>query len=264
MASRRTTAGLSAEDLERIRQVLATGRKPRVVFTEAAGQIAGQIGQVVELTDPALSDEWLVVRFGHDELPFSPADLALPSRADSRGDRGRRSGRPSAVGTPAPQSSTTVASAPTGGTAPSVTEERTVATVDTTSTVPAQPSRTRAETTGESAPASAPARAGGRQSGRAGRGKAAAPAMTVTLTYQEGTWTVTVLQGTRNVVKAAPVPAGKALPALTGLGVPEVDEALEKLVAAERAEVEHRAEQLRTELAQVEARLAELSRIPLA
>src|SRR3954447_25706386 len=72
-----TERGLSTSELEQIGAQLAAGRKPRVVFTAAAGQIAGQQGQVVELTDPAVSDEWLVVRFGRDELPFSPADLAV-------------------------------------------------------------------------------------------------------------------------------------------------------------------------------------------
>src|SRR5256885_4404548 len=59
-----TRTGLSPAELERIRDTLAAGRKPKVVFTEAAGQMAGQVGQVIQLTDPQLSDEWLVVRFG--------------------------------------------------------------------------------------------------------------------------------------------------------------------------------------------------------
>src|SRR5262245_43268554 len=42
--------------------------------------MAGNPGHVVELTDPAGSDEWIVVRFGQDELPFSPGDLAVPRR----------------------------------------------------------------------------------------------------------------------------------------------------------------------------------------
>ena len=79
-AARTAVRGLSNDDLQAIRGNLASGRKPRVMFTEAAGQVAGQLGQVVELTDPEISDEWLVVRFGRDELPFSPADLSIPPR----------------------------------------------------------------------------------------------------------------------------------------------------------------------------------------
>src|SRR5258706_15514988 len=74
------TRGLSTADITTIRETLASGRKPKVVFTESAGQIVGKVGQVVELTDPKKSDEWIVVRFGRDELPFSPADLAVPSK----------------------------------------------------------------------------------------------------------------------------------------------------------------------------------------
>jgi hypothetical protein len=81
MATRTAAPGLSTDELARIRDTLAAGRKPKVVFTAAAGQIAGQVGQVVELTDPELSDEWVVVRFGRDELPFSPTDLQLPAKA---------------------------------------------------------------------------------------------------------------------------------------------------------------------------------------
>jgi hypothetical protein len=75
MASR----GLSTMDLDGIRSTLESGRKPRVVFTPEAGQIAGQAGHVVALRDPA-DDEWVVVQFGRDELPFAPTDLAMPRR----------------------------------------------------------------------------------------------------------------------------------------------------------------------------------------
>ena len=87
-AARTAVRGLSDTELQTIRVTLAAGRKPKVKFTEAAGQMAGQVGQVVELTDPAASDEWVVVRFGRDELPFSPTDLSvLP-----RGSASRRGG----------------------------------------------------------------------------------------------------------------------------------------------------------------------------
>src|SRR4051795_11848802 len=81
VTARAATKGLSTTDLETIRDTLGAGRKPKVMFTESAGQIAGQIGQVVGLTDPELSDEWVVVRFGRDELPFSPIDLMIAPKA---------------------------------------------------------------------------------------------------------------------------------------------------------------------------------------
>src|SRR5690242_21871459 len=73
-------SGLSTSELEHIRDALAGGRSPKVVFTEAAGQIAGQQRQVVGLIDPTVNDEWVVVRCGKDESQFSPADLAIPAR----------------------------------------------------------------------------------------------------------------------------------------------------------------------------------------
>src|SRR5689334_6890526 len=99
VTARAATKGLSTTDLEQIRDTLGAGRKPKVMFTEAAGQIAGQIGQVVGLTDPELSDEWVVVRFGKDELPFSPIDLMIaPKAAPNR--------RTNTVPAPAPPLST--------------------------------------------------------------------------------------------------------------------------------------------------------------
>src|SRR5262245_1657677 len=74
-----------------------------MVFTESAGQIAGQAGQVVELRDPA-DDEWVVVRFGRDELPFSPADLLIPARQQAR-----RANRSESASTDRPNSRSPVA-----------------------------------------------------------------------------------------------------------------------------------------------------------
>src|SRR5215211_4181298 len=80
MASTRTKAGLSAVDLETLRAAVDAGRKPKVTFTAAAGQIAGKTGQVLRLEDPHASEEWVVVRFGKDELPFAPSDLQFPPK----------------------------------------------------------------------------------------------------------------------------------------------------------------------------------------
>ncbi|HKS98328.1 MAG TPA: hypothetical protein VJT31_02260, partial [Rugosimonospora sp.] len=59
--------GLSTQDVESIRAHLSAGRRPKVVFTSSAGQIAGQTGQVVRLADPAAGDDFVVVAFGRDE-----------------------------------------------------------------------------------------------------------------------------------------------------------------------------------------------------
>ena len=99
MAAPGTARGLSPADQKQIRESLAGGRRPKVVFTDAAGQIAGQTGQVVSLADPADSDEWITVRFGKDELPFEmtekqamiagtelTGDVVVTARYDQDGD----------------------------------------------------------------------------------------------------------------------------------------------------------------------------------
>ena len=48
--------GLSPADLTGIREALAAGKRPRVVFTARAGQMAGNAGHVVELSDQTGSD----------------------------------------------------------------------------------------------------------------------------------------------------------------------------------------------------------------
>src|SRR5690242_3283184 len=69
-------AGLSTADVEQLRTAVTAGRKPKVRFRPSAGQMAGEVGQVIRLDDPA-DDEWVVVRFGRDELPFAPTDLEI-------------------------------------------------------------------------------------------------------------------------------------------------------------------------------------------
>jgi hypothetical protein len=258
VAARTAAKGLSTTDLEQIRDTLAAGRKPKVVFTEAAGQIAGQLGQVVALTDPELSDEWVVVRFGRDELPFSPADLAFaPKAAPAK--------RTPAV--PAPREESPVPALSTAGAttaespaAPSPAEPPAAAA----SPGGGAPATSDAETAGTSAaPAEAaepkPAAGGGRSAAKKTAPKAKAPAgLTVTLAYADGEWTVAANQGAKALAKPYVIKAGEALKMVAMLDVPGVHEAVEEIVSAARAEAETQAERLRAELAEIEARLAEL------
>ncbi|ROT29549.1 hypothetical protein [Micromonospora sp. HM5-17] len=232
-AARTDEQGLSTEELEQIRDALANGRRPKVVFTEAAGQIAGQLGQVVELTDPAVSDEWVVVRFGRDELPFSPADLAVaPKGAAAR----RAKAEPEPSVEPVPEPEFKVVREPV----PAPREEARVTAVETT-------------------PASA-AEAGPKPAKRAA--KAARPkgpaGLTVTLSYADGEWTLAATQGTKALAKPYVIKPAEALKMVALVDVPGVQEAVEQILEAERREAEQQAERLRAELAEVEARLAEL------
>ncbi|MFI5834123.1 hypothetical protein ACIA5A_10650 [Micromonospora sp. NPDC051300] len=222
--------GLSTDEVQQIRESLAAGRKPRVVFTEAAGQMAGQLGQVVELTDPAASEEFVVVRFGRDELPFSPADVAVAPRGAGR--------KPAVEAKPEP--------APPS--VPAVPEPEFV--LDT----PRVPAPRREEPKVEQQQVEAkPAK----RAVKAAKPKSPA-GLTVTLAYAEGEWTVAAQQGTKALARPYVVKPAEALRMVALVDVPGVQEAVEQILAAERAEAEQQAEKLRAELAEIEARLAEL------
>ncbi|MGW5555780.1 hypothetical protein ACWER9_00960 [Micromonospora sp. NPDC003944] len=218
--------GLSTSEVQSIRESLAAGRKPRVVFTASAGQIAGQVGQVVELTDPEVSDEFVVVRFGRDELPFSPADLAVAPKGVTR-----RVAEPKPEPEPEP---------------PAAPEPQFV--LDTPR-VPAQRQEEPKVEQTEKPPA--------RRAVKAVKPKGPA-GLTVTLAYADGEWTVAAQQGTKALAKPYVVKPAEALKMVALVDVPGVQEAVEQILGTERAEAEQQAEKLRAELAEIEARLAEL------
>ncbi|MBQ1046949.1 hypothetical protein KBX50_00450 [Micromonospora sp. C51] len=227
--------GLSEDEVRGIREALAAGRKPKVVFTAAAGQIAGQLGQVVELTDPAESDEFVVVRFGRDELPFSPADVAVAPRG-----AGRRPAESRVEPTPAE---------------PAVVEPEFVLDQVPQQRREEQPGREEPrvdETVGSKVEAK-PAR----RAVKAAKPKGPA-GLTVTLAYAEGEWTVAAQQGGKVLAKPYVLKPAEALRMVALVDVPGVHEAVEQILAAERSEAERQAEKLRAELAEIEARLAEL------
>ncbi|MGA5298648.1 hypothetical protein ACPCHT_01895 [Nucisporomicrobium flavum] len=269
MAAARTgVRGLSGDDLQMIRDGLAAGRKPRVMFTESAGQIAGQVGQVVTLADPAESDEWVVVRFGRDELPFAPGDLQVaPKGAAARkaappppappvrvepefvidkpvpvpsGAAGSRaSGASSAGASGASGAGVSGAGGRSGGAGSGAAGASTTASANAP------------------AAASAPAPAPRKAPGRVAKPKPP-PGLTVTLAYTDGEWTVAANQGTKALAKPYVIRPAEAMRMVSLVDVPGVQEAVEQILAAERAEAEQQAERLRAELAEIEARLQEL------
>jgi len=215
--------GLSDVDVQGIRAGLAAGRRPRVVFTESAGQIAGQVGQVVGLTDPAESDDWVVVRFGRDELPFSPGDLEMAPK-----------GAAAKKAAPAP------VEAPPAPPEPEFVMDK-----------PLPAARPEPE---PAAPVPAP-----RKAAPARPVKAKSPAgLTVTLAYADGEWTVAASQGAKALAKPYVIRPAEALKMVSLVDVPGVQEAVEQIMSVERAEAEQQAQRLRAELAEIEARLAEL------
>ncbi|TDB74668.1 hypothetical protein [Micromonospora sp. KC721] len=217
--------GLSDDEVRGIREALAAGRRPKVVFTASAGQVAGQMGQVVELTDPAVSDEFVVVRFGRDELPFSPGDVALAPKGTGR--RVVEAKPEPAVQVAAVEPEFVLDTPPV----PRREEPKPVVPVE------AKPAARRAVKVAK-------------PKGPAG--------LTVTLAYAEGEWTVAAQQGAKALAKPYVVKPAEALRMVALVDVPGVQEAVEQILAAERAEAEQQAEKLRAELAEIEARLAEL------
>jgi hypothetical protein len=256
-----TTRGLSPTDIGAIRDNLAAGRRPKVVFTDSAGQIAGQVGQVVELTDPAGSDEWIVVRFGRDELPFSPADLATPTRAASAKRTGAKStpanpANGSGTGSPAAGPPLKLAEPPRRPL--EATDARGAATANGTKpTNGSQLTVTNGQQLNGHGPTDESTTAIARPAKAA---KAKVPAsLTVTLAYAEREWTVAASLGAKTLAKPYLIKPTDALRMVALVDVPGVHEAVENIIEAERAEAEGRAAKLRTELAEIESRLAELS-----
>ena len=239
--------GLSTVDLTLIRDTLAAGRKPKVVFTESAGQVVGKVGQVVELTDPKASDDWIVVRFGRDELPFSPADLAVPAKAPAK--RTESPPQPPPQPPPAPPLRLTEPPRPVKAkpaTVASFREEPRMSAANTSASTDAAASAGPAESNGTPRPA------------KAAKPKPVA-SLTVTLAYADREWTVAAQQGAKTLAKPYVIKPTEALQMVALIDVPGVHEAVEAIIDAERAEAEGRAMRLREELAEIESRLAELT-----
>ncbi|MFI5494045.1 hypothetical protein [Actinoplanes sp. NPDC051859] len=236
MVAQAEVRGLSSEQVQVMRDALAAGRKPKVVFTESAGQIAGQLGQVVALTDPAESDEWVVVRFGRDELPFAPGDLLVAPK----GATGRKVVPAPVVARPEPEF---VMDKPVPAARSRVSPA-----------VAAQPAADSSVPAVQGSAAPAPRKA----AVRSARPRPV-PGLTVTLAYAEGEWTVAAQQGSKSLAKPYVVRPAEAMRMVALVDVPGVQEAVEQIVAAERASAQQQAERLRAELAEVEARLRELT-----
>lgn len=233
--------GLSEEELQAFRDALAAGRRPKVVFTESAGQVVGQLGQVVALTDPAVSDEWVVVKFGRDELPFSPGDLQVAPRGAAARKAAPPPPEPAPV-RPEPEFVMDKPVVPSARRADSggVTVQSAAMSSSAVPSAAVEP------------PVPAPRKV-------APKPKPKGPAgLTVTLAYGDGEWTVAAAQGAKTLARPYVIKPAEALRMVSLVDVPGVQEAVELIVAAERADAEREADRLRAQLAEVESRLAEL------
>ncbi|SDD02471.1 hypothetical protein [Glycomyces harbinensis] len=231
---------LSSADIAHLEAVLAQGKKPKVVFTDAAGQVAGRSGKVVAL-DPSGVDDFVTVAFGSDELAFAAGELRLPAP----GEGARRAPRQRAGAPAAPL-------APSGpGLLPDEPESE------------LEP-KPKPVTASERKPVSAPEVPQQAEpvpvKKKAARPRAAAksPELTVTLTYEDGEWSIAAARGARTVVKGAKVAHTNALAMCQSSGSDEVAEVVSEVVEKIRSEAAEEAARLRRQLDEAEARLAEL------
>lgn len=236
--------GLSTSDIQVIEKTLAAGKRPRVVFTDVAGQIAGQVGKVMRLGEPA-EDDFVTVQFGHDELPFSAAEVRLPGRGElSRASRKA----------PAPQETAPAVQQPpppeqrhnSGG------DSRNRSAQMNDPQGPAEPRLAQAGTPPPDVVRPAPRKKPAAKS-------KGGPEITVTLQFKDDEWTVAAAKGSKVVARPLPVKPSLAVTMVRSLESPAVAAIVEEIVEQARASAAAEADQLRAQLAELEARLAELS-----
>ena len=225
---------LSSADITHLESVLSQEKKPKVMFTESAGQVAGKAGKVVAL-DQTREGDFVLVAFGSDQLPFSPAELRLPERGESAKAKAPRQRAAAAAPEPPP--------------GPGLLPEEPAA-----KTAEAAERKTVSETA-ETKPEAAPAR---KKAPRARTAKDKHPELTVTLTYEDGEWAVAAAKGARTLVKGVHVGHTAALAMCEATESAEVREIVTEVVDRIRSEAEAEAEALRKRLEEAEARLAEL------
>jgi hypothetical protein len=239
----RAGVGLSDADVDRLREQLTTGGKPRVRVS--GPQFADQpTGTVLAVGTPETDgDDFVTVRVKAggvtDELRFSPRELttvgrgAAPARAAERPGSGnkRATAEKAAPADPTPggaKRASTAKPARSAKSAATPTEGR------------------RAAATAPLAPKPA---GGGRRRG------ASLPTVSVTLASAGASWSVSAQRGARTVVKNAPVPPGVVSAVAELLGLPAVGEAVAAVNDAALQEAEARAAALRAELSALEAEL---------
>ncbi|GIH04101.1 hypothetical protein Rhe02_21680 [Rhizocola hellebori] len=228
--------GLSTKELTTIKETLAAGKKPRVMFTESAGQIAGQIGHVVQLDDPSVQEDWILVKFGADILPFPPADLSIAPRG-AAAKKAPEPAPPAKAAPPEPEFKIVREQVPAARkekAPPAASQEKIVTEPESIPPAPRKPATPKAAKAKPS------------------------PSFTVTLAYTEGEWMVGAVQGAKTLAKPYLIKPADALKMVSMLDVPGVQEAVETIVSAEREQAKAHAEKLRAELAELEAKLADL------
>ncbi|SDI79787.1 hypothetical protein SAMN05444157_0208 [Frankineae bacterium MT45] len=240
MAPRRK-AGLSDEQLAELRGKSEGGGRPRVVLSGSQFP-ADTVGTVVRVGSvEADGDDFITVRVKvdgvTDELAFSPTELTLPGQKPPT--------RPARKAAPRTSRPTPTAAAPAAPTPPPVAAAAPVAPAA------APPAAAKASPAKPAAAKSTPAPRTG-----AAKKAGSTPKVVITLTSTGATWSVTAQRGARVVSKNLAVTPGAVAAIAELLGDAAVGEAVAAVNDTAREEAQARAEQLRVELAELEAVLA--------
>lgn len=236
MAARRTrTVGLTEQDVQRLRDQLSDGKRPRVQLS-GSQFAAAPSATVVRIGDPAVDgSDYLTVRVKVngvlDELAFAPAELQLG---------GRRAVPPVAT----PPTGRRKAGPRTGAAAPAA---------DPAPVVPVVPVATpMAATLPVSEPAAEP------PPGRSSRPRkpTSTPSVTFTIASAGDSWTVSANRGTKGIVKHVPVQPGVVTALAELLAQPALLDAVAEINQTALSQAQARAEELRAELHRLEAVLA--------
>lgn len=221
---------LTNDEVAGLRARLSAGEKPRVIVRAASAAVpAGTRGNVIRMGNPS-EGEFIVVRLGRDEVPFAPAELALSAR-------GKTATASAAKSAPAKKSTAQRAAAPAKKTAAKKTAASPAKAPAKSAPAKAAPVKTTRR---------APAGTAGRKGGQP---------LTVTLRFDDGSWTVEAQRGSRRLARASAVRPGAVQAFAELVDDDAVREAISTIVASNRSVAEEKAEKLRAELAAAEAAL---------
>lgn len=234
-----TGGGLSDEQIVQLRDDVAAGRSPRVQVT-GSQFAAAAAGTVRRVGDPAVEgDDFVTVRVKingvTDDLRFAPRELSRGKRRPAKSPAKAAAPRDGRDTTPAPrkrQPRRPASRTPAADVRPAAPAPRAQA-----------PSASRAQVPG--AAATKPRKA-------ARRPPSSAP-VSIVLSSVEASWTVSAQRGSRSVLKNVAVNPGVVSAIAALLDQPALDDAVAAVNDTARAEAETRAEELRAELAQIQA-----------
>jgi hypothetical protein len=264
----KSSGGLTEQDLAELRELLATGKRPRVQLFGPHFPVA-TMGTVIRIGTPEHdgADHVRVrvkVNGMTDELAFSPTELRTRKAAAAAARPARPPARPRPAAKKAPARGSTdraatdrAASAMAGGVTGNGTGAGTGSagggTADGTGggTAGGASPRTPAAVSGAAARPVAGAAAVGRR-----RKASPMPKVSFTVSSQDASWAVSATRGTRSIVKGAPLAPGVVTELATLLDQAPLTEAIGEINTVALAEAQARADLLRAELTQLEAVLA--------